>query len=182
MPAATTTPGVEDDAPLSTFSRCHVGILSQLEATAKLPELAEAAERARRTAQSTIELFDHAVLKHHEEEEDELFTAVMKSATSEERAHVGTLVQRLTAEHRRVESLWKSLEPAVKAVARGAPAQLDAAALAELVRCYDEHARFEEGEFLPLAERILGRNDNHMAALGMSLHMRHLHPRVIGYI
>ena len=34
----------------------------------------------------------------------------------------------------------------------------------------------------PLAERILGRNDNHMAALGMSLHMRHLHPRVIGYI
>ena len=46
---------------------------------------------------------------------------------------------------------------------------------------YREHARFEETDFLPLSQTILGRNANHMAALGMSLHMRHAKP-VVGYI
>ena len=35
--------------------------------------------------------------------------------------------------------------------------------------------------FLPLAERILGRNGNHMAALGLALHLRHA-PQPIGYV
>jgi hypothetical protein len=41
---------------------------------------------------------------------------------------------------------------------------------------YTAHAQFEEAEFLPLAQTILGRNSNHMAALGLSLHMRHVKP------
>ncbi len=42
-------------------------------------------------------------------------------------------------------------------------------------------ARCEELEFLPLSEQILGRNGNHMAALGLSLHMRH-QPVILGHI
>jgi len=38
---------------------------------------------------------------------------------------------------------------------------------------YRAHAWFEEQEFLPLSQTILSRNPNHMAALGLSLHMRH---------
>jgi hypothetical protein len=45
-----------------------------------------------------------------------------------------------------------------------------------LVTEYQGHAQYEEVEFLPLAEQILGRNSNHMAALGLSLHMRHVKP------
>jgi hypothetical protein len=41
------------------------------------------------------------------------------------------------------------------------------------VRLYGEHARFEEEMFLPLADRILSRNENHMAALDIALHLRH---------
>ena len=33
--------------------------------------------------------------------------------------------------------------------------------------------RLEEDQFLPMAETILGRKDPSMAALGLSLHMRH---------
>ena len=33
--------------------------------------------------------------------------------------------------------------------------------------------------FLPLSQTILGRNSNHMAALGVSLHMRHALPQVL---
>jgi hypothetical protein len=49
------------------------------------------------------------------------------------------------------------------------------------VLAYNAHANYEETEFLPLAETILGRNANHMAALGLSLHMRHT-PIPYGYI
>ena len=53
--------------------------------------------------------------------------------------------------------------------------------LASLIAQYKEHARFEETEFLPLSEQILGRNNHHMAALGLSLHMRH-QPKVFGHM
>ena len=43
----------------------------------------------------------------------------------------------------------------------------------QLVTAYAAHAGYEEKEFLPLSQTILGRNSNHMAALGLSLHMRH---------
>jgi hypothetical protein len=50
-----------------------------------------------------------------------------------------------------------------------------------LVTEYTAHASYEETDFLPLSETILGRNSNHMAALGLSLHMRHVKP-VAAYI
>jgi hypothetical protein len=50
-----------------------------------------------------------------------------------------------------------------------------------LVQAYIAHAQLEEREFLPLAAEILGRDSAHLAALGMSLHMRHA-PYVAGYI
>ena len=42
-----------------------------------------------------------------------------------------------------------------------------------LVATYTEQTRLEEDQFLPLADEILSRNPNHMAALDLSLHLRH---------
>ena len=174
----TTTPGnwhrVDHEAPLNGFSQCHAGILSQLDALADLPALAAAAARLRSVAASTLALFQHSVFEHHAEEEAELFPAVLRSAhPGDERDRVQALVERLTGEHRTMELLWKRVEPAVNAAAKGKPADVDVDVVAELVRAYGIHARFEEEEFLPLADTILGRNGNHMAALGLSLHLRH---------
>lgn len=169
-------------APLAGFSQCHSGILSQLEALAGLPSLLAAATQARIVASDTLAIFHHAVFEHHAEEEAELFPAVLRSANpGEEHDRVQALQERLTREHRSIEALWKRLEPAVAAGAKGKAADLDDAAVAELVRAYTAHARFEEQELLPLAQEILGRNGNHMAALGLSLHMRHV-PQPVGYI
>ena len=54
------------------------------------------------------------------------------------------------------------------------------AALAALVTHYREHAEFEEQNFLPLSKTILGRNGDHMAALGVSLHIGRAMPGVLG--
>jgi hypothetical protein len=173
---------VDHEAPLNAFSQCHAGILAQLEALAQLPGLMTAAAKAREVAAGTLALFHEGVFEHHLEEEKELFPAVLRSAQpGEERDRVEAIVQRLTSEHRAVEALWKRVEGAVMAGAKGKPSQLDAAALAELVHSYSQHARFEEEEFLPLSEAILGRNGDHMAALGLSLHLRHT-PQPVGHV
>jgi hypothetical protein len=171
----------ESETPLTTFTRCHLGIVTQLEGSARLPDLVEAANQARQVAQSTLDLFRETIIPHHAEEEGELFPAVLQSATADERKSVRGIVERLTAEHREIEGLWKRLEPGVRAAARGNRAEVDTEVMEEVVRAFLRHARYEETVFLPLAEGILGRNGNHMAALGLALHLRHV-PQVVGYI
>ncbi|MGI9216552.1 MAG: hemerythrin domain-containing protein [Hydrogenophaga sp.] len=177
-----TATGVDTDAPLTNFSHCHEGILKRLSALDELPALLAPAARARQLAEQSVEFFREAIFEHHLEEERELFPAVLASAQpGEEVERVQGMVRRLTNEHRMLESLWKRLESDLKKVAKGHSTDLDVNELQRLVTDYAAHARFEEAEFLPLAETILGRNSNHMAALGLSLHMRHVKP-VAAYI
>lgn len=177
-----TATGVDTDAPLTNFSHCHEGILKRLSALDELPALLAPAARARQLAEQSVEFFREAIFEHHLEEERELFPAVLASAQpGEEVERVQGMVRRLTNEHRMLEGLWKRLESDLKKVAKGHSTDLDVTELQRLVADYSAHARFEEAEFLPLSEIILGRNSNHMAALGLSLHMRHVKP-VAAYI
>jgi len=169
------TPTPASDAPLDNFSHCHDGILRHLTAMDALPARAVAAEQARQQASDVLAFFRKVVLNHHEEEERLLFVAVHDSAaTDKERSRVSDLTTRLTREHRQVEALFAKLEPELKKMAKGQPCQLDDQSVQALVAQYRAHAQFEEAEFLPLSRTILGRNSNHMAALGLSLHIRHV--------
>jgi hemerythrin-like domain-containing protein len=170
----------EPASPITGFSDCHAGILRQLDQLDRLPALVEAAQEARRIATETINFFRDAVLEHHGSEERELFPAVLSSAAEgEERRQVIEAISRLTAEHRRIEAAWSRLEGSIRSVAKGRTPLLDLDALDSLVRDYKAHARHEEDVFLPLSERILGRNDAHMAALGLALHMRQSVPDLL---
>jgi hemerythrin-like domain-containing protein len=173
---------VNTDNPISNFTDCHSGIVKRLSALGELPALLEPAARARQIAEQSLEFFREAIFEHHLEEERELFPAVLASAQpGEEFERVKAMTKRLTEEHRMVEALWKRLEKGLKQVAKGQSTDLDIGEVQRLVTEYTAHASYEEVEFLPLSEVILGRNSNHMAALGMSLHMRHAKP-VAAYI
>jgi len=168
----------DTDAPISHFTHCHVGILAQLSRLNELPALLGPAALARKTAEQSIAFFGKGMYVHHQEEEKELFPAVRSSAhAGPERLRVDGLIDQLTAGHRELEALWESLAPGLHKVAKGQDASLDEASLSRLVQQY----RLEEQAFLPLAETILGRNSHHMAALGLSLHMRHA-PHFIAHI
>jgi hemerythrin superfamily protein len=168
--------------PVDHFANCHLGIFAQLALMSELPALLPPAAQARKIAQQSLAFFNKALYEHHSEEEKELFTAVHGSAhVGQERMQVQALIDQLTADHRALEKLWESLEQGLHKVAKGQDTSLDTAALHSLVERYRNHALLEEQQFLPLAERILGRNSNHMAALGLSLHMRHA-PSFFGHI
>lgn len=171
-----------DDAPITNFSNCHVGILKKLHILGELPALLEPAARARKIAEEALEFFREAVFEHHSEEERDLFPAVIASAQpGNELEHVKAVTKRLTLEHRDIEARWKRMEPSLKKVAKGQDCTLDGEEVKRLVTDYAAHASFEEAEFLPLSQTILSRNSNHMAALGLTLHMRHA-PPVNAYI
>ena len=180
-PTAPIAAGTQD-APIANFSQCHVGIIDHLDALGELPALMAPARRARAIAADMLKFFEAVILEHHGEEERDLFPAVVESAAQgQERTLVKTTVERLTTEHRQIEAWWSQIKPQLKQIARGHDTELDALAVQQLVQQYHAHALVEEAEFLPLSQVILGRNANHMAALGMSLHMRHAKP-VPGYI
>jgi hemerythrin-like domain-containing protein len=170
----TATP-LDDEQPLDTFANCHKGIVTQLSALGELPTLLGAASRARQIADDTVQFFQDAVFNHHVEEEKDLFPTVLAHAQAgQERNEIQHLVQQLTAEHRSIEKLWASLQPGLARLAKGQSAEVDGAAVEDLVRRYGAHARFEETEFLPRCAAILGRSSADMAELGLSLHMRHV--------
>jgi hypothetical protein len=171
-------------APIRQFSGCHDGILSGLRDLSELPALAAAMQQARTKAAALLDLFDRVVLAHHADEEQELFVSVQRSCRdAREAAQVQGMVDRLKAEHRAVEALWKKVRPAVVFTAAG---KLQGPAFTndvdKLVRLYGQHAHFEEEVFLPLADTILARNANHMAALDIALHLRHAPPPRSSYI
>ncbi|MCK2126505.1 hemerythrin domain-containing protein [Thauera aromatica] len=176
-------PTTDKNAPLQDFSQCHAGILGKLDMLSQLPALLEPATRARIIAASALEFFREAIFEHHLDEERELFPAVLASAEKgAEAERVQALARRLTDEHRELEAAWKRLEPGLKRVAKGQDSELDVTDIEDLIRRYRAHAEFEEVEYLPLSQAILGRNASHLAALGLSLHMRHAPKRPATYI
>jgi hemerythrin-like domain-containing protein len=177
---SSTPADTDEHSPIDDFSQCHVGIVAQLQALGELPALLEPAARARQIAADSVAFFREAVYQHHAEEERDLFPAVLASAAKgAERDKVQAIVDELTAEHRQVEAAWSKLEPKLKAVSKGREAEVDGAEITALVQTYQAHARYEEEVFLPLSQTILGRNSNHMAALGISMHMRHAMPEAM---
>lgn len=168
---------------IDDFSQCHTGIFKKLDMLAELPALLEPAARAREVAGNAVEFFREAIFEHHLDEERELFPVVLGHAQKgDEFNQVKAMVERLTHEHRELEAVWKRLESSLKTVAKGHASDVRVSDIDLLVQHYRTHAEFEEQQFLPLAQTVLGRNSNVMAALGLSLHMRHAPTKVTNYI
>jgi hemerythrin-like domain-containing protein len=173
---------VDTDLPMTNFSHCHIGILHHLDRLSELLlQLGNAAE-SKKIAKEALDYFQLGMKAHHQEEELELFPAVLSSALpGEERIQVAEMIEKLTHEHRELESSWLTLERALKEIVKGQTSSVDHVHFVILIKRYKAHASAEESVFLPLAEKILSRNSNHMAALGLSLHMRHV-PHIPSHI
>jgi hemerythrin-like domain-containing protein len=169
-----TRKATQADTPLQDFSTCHVGFVAVLEASLGLPEMIDTAARSHSCAADMLKMFRDSLLAHHDDEERDLFPAVIRIAEpGEEADRARTMVAQLIREHREIAQIWKQLEPAVQAVARGYLPQLDSTLLHELVKRFNAHVRLEEEQFLPFAQQVLARQAEDMAMLGLTLHRRH---------
>jgi hypothetical protein len=174
MSDTSTRQAIQSDTPLQDFSTCHIGFVTLLEASLGLPEMVATSARARSCAADVVKMFRHRVLAHHEDEERDLFPAVLQVAQpGAEADRAQAMVAQLVREHHEIAALWKQLEPTVQAIASGYLPGLDSALLQELVKRFNEHVRIEEVEFLPFAQQVLARHGEDLAMLGLALHRRH---------
>ena len=173
-PSAMNDPTASLDPPLQDFTDCHAGIARRLDQLGELPALLAPAARAVEIAEAALGFFQGAILEHHQDEEKALFPLVREhAAPGAERDHVELMIERLVREHRELEKAWARLEPGLRKLAKGRPTEISVVDIDFLVHHYRGHAQYEETEFLPLAQTILGRQSEEMAALGRRMHKRH---------
>ena len=173
MSDTSTRQAIEADSPLQDFSTCHIGFVTLLETSLGLPEMVTTSARARSCAADMVKMFRHSVLAHHEDEERDLFPAVLQVAQAGAEAdRAQAMVAQLVREHRDIAALWKELEPDRASHRERLPAWAGLRAAARVER-YNEHVRIEEVEFLPFAQQVLARQGEDMAMLGLALHRRH---------
>lgn len=161
------------DEPLEMLAACHGRIEAQLRTLERLvAHLAThgADAAARGAAQAVMRYFDSAGVRHHEDEEEDLFPAL--------RAHVGAhgataLVATLDAlqrEHSDLSAAYAALRARLVGVGEGAAAYLDAAEVESFARLYRDHIGREARDVLPFAARVLGADER--AALGARMAAR----------
>ncbi len=163
-----------ENTPLKQFSGCHDSIMTNFQQLLSLNELFNKSPddpRVKVFAKTLLAFFKKVVLIHHSEEEDKLFTAVTECSSRASEAKLAReYIKRLIEEHRDLEKMWEIIEPDIKKLARGKPANIDMQVTEKLATQYLAHAAFEEHYFLPLSAKIL--SDQEMTALGLTLHMK----------
>lgn len=145
---------------LDGLSKAHGDIIAHLFHLSSMGNASPRDPQARALARQTIAFFKQTVLAHHHTEEARLFPMVLAASTpGDEHAYVETLVTKLTAEHRRIESLWNRLEVMLESMINGRTDPAMDAHIQSLVLDYGDHATEEETKFLPLCHEILRRGN-----------------------
>ena len=164
-------PGFE--APLEMLSACH-GRVGQQCATlrrlaAHLPAHGADAQ-ARAAAAVVIRYFDTSAVHHHEDEEVDLFPALVESMAGSDATCIRALVDGLAREHRELGARWARVRAVLARVSAGEAAPLAHDDVDALVGLYERHVAREEDELLPMAARLL--DDATLDAIGRAMRER----------
>lgn len=167
------SPAVGLEVPLEMLAACHGRVARQCELLGRLQGhlAAHGADApARDAAQAVMRYFDTAARHHHEDEEIDLFPALIESMAGSDAVCLRELTAALTAEHRALDSQWHALRAALQDVAGAKAHGLDEAQVRAFTGLYERHIAREEAELLPLARRLLG--DAELDRIGLAMRRR----------
>ncbi|MDD2915009.1 MAG: hemerythrin domain-containing protein [Gallionella sp.] len=154
------------DHPLEILHACHGKIQRQLDTLQKLAAhlpIHGCDRQAQQAAQSILRYFDTAGQFHHQDEEENLFPALL-SMTVPDQAQVKTLIERLLAEHIVMFAAWSEVRAVLVKIAEGIETPLPERLVGNLTVSYTGHIELEETELLPLAASLL--NQQQLMQLG----------------
>jgi hemerythrin-like domain-containing protein len=161
------------DQPIAVLKHCHdrirrqIGTMQRL--TAHLPEHGANIE-AQQAAKAVLRYFTQAAPNHHADEEIDLLPALQATASGADADALQQLLPEILQEHEQMAALWKTLEPALTAIAAGDPVALPETALRQFADMYLGHMSKEETIIAPMAKRIL--EPAQIAALGKAMQVR----------
>ncbi|MCW5634063.1 MAG: hemerythrin domain-containing protein [Rubrivivax sp.] len=160
--AAPGTAAVGFDTPLAMLGECHRRVERQCATLERLvPHLAAHGSdaAAREAAEAVLRYFDQAAPNHHADEEQDLFPALLESMAGSDAVCLREIITSLRADHRELDHRWAALRRTLQAVAAAQPATLEAADVQAFAALYARHIEREEGELLPMADRLLGAGE-----------------------
>lgn len=166
-------PAAGTEAPLEMLAACHDRITRQCATLRRLvPHLAQhgADEEARTAATNVMRYFDTAAIHHHQDEEADLFPALIESMAGSDPVCLRQLTDSLTLEHRALEAQWQKIRVPLAKIAAGESATLASEDVEALVGLYERHLERENTELLPMAARLLG--DDVLGIIGRAMRER----------
>jgi hemerythrin-like domain-containing protein len=152
------SPAAGADQPLAMMATCHERLGRQCATLRRLlPHLASAGAdgQAQEAARAVLRYFDRASPQHHEDEEQDLFPALLESMAGSDAVCIRELCDSLAADHRRLQAAWTRLREPLLALAEGRGAQLPATDVEAFIALNESHSAREDAELLPMAQRLL---------------------------
>ncbi|MCB5196845.1 hemerythrin domain-containing protein [Deefgea salmonis] len=166
-PFATET--VTFETPIAMLIACHdrVRQYAALTETLALHLQQQGADAAAVAgAQSILRYFDIAAPLHHQDEDEDLFPALLEHASPTLRADI----EQVMAEHAELAQLWHQVRQALLAVIAGDASRLNLALAQSFAKLYPAHAAKEEIAIYPVAAQLLDANC--LAQLGKNMAAR----------
>ena len=148
------TDSVTFETPIAMLIACHdrVRQYAGLTKTLALHMQKNGADAAAVAgAQSILRYFDVAAPLHHQDEDEDLFPALLQHAQPE-------LAQQITAimaEHAELGALWQQVRTSLLQVIAGDGKALDLALAQDFAQRYPAHAAKEEADIYPFADVLL---------------------------
>lgn len=152
------SPSASTEAPLEMLSACHGRVEAQCQTLQRLVAHLQqhgADLPAQQAAEAVMRYFDTAARHHHEDEEHDLFPALLESVAGSDAVCLQDLIRTLTADHRALENAWHTLRQALNAVKNGGATQPTPDMVTAFVQRYAQHIEQEETQLLPMAQRLL---------------------------
>ena len=167
------TPSAGFEAPLEMLAACHGRIQTQCATLLRLRShvaMFGADDAASSAIRSVTRYFDGAAHDHHEDEERDLFPALLESMAGSDAICIRQLVDSLTIDHRELERLWEILKAWLGRIEARDTASPETGEISLFVDLYDRHIAREQQELLPMAARLLGSPD--LDRIGHSMRLR----------
>lgn len=167
------SPTAGPEAPLDMLAACHIRVDKQCQTLLRLqPHLAvHGSDNAAQEAASVVmRYFDTAARHHHEDEECDLFPALLDAMAGSDAVCIRELTAGLAGEHRLLEGRWAALRPQLAAIAAGEMQTLSAQEVNDFVVGYWDHIHREDTELLPMARRLLGEAE--LQGIGQAMRRR----------
>ena len=138
-------PGFDD--PLGLLRACHTRIRQRCTLLDRIIEHIEkegADEQVRQACRQVLNYFRTSGKQHHQDEECDLFPALLEACDADKREAFQDVVDSLQADHHVMAQAWDALEPALQALEGGAAQTLDPKLVERFQTLYLPHIDREE--------------------------------------
>jgi hemerythrin-like domain-containing protein len=166
-------PAAGFEVPLEMLAACHGRVQHQCQTLLRLLahlQIHGADRAAQEAASAVMRYFDTAARDHHEDEEQDLFPALLESMAGSDAVCLRDLTASLSVEHRELERRWRTLRLRLEQVVAGHTTTLPDAEVLDLVGLYERHIAREDAELLPMARRLL--SDAELDRIGLAMRTR----------